>query len=60
MRDFDLNDKPAIFEGHGSHSLHKSSSKVSNTHESSKLDEPVILIMGSRVPMEKKSYDNHI
>lgn len=60
MRDFDLNDKPVIFEGHGFHGLHKSSSKASSTHESSKLDEPVIMIMGSRVPMEKKGYDNHI
>ncbi|KAJ0966997.1 hypothetical protein J5N97_023914 [Dioscorea zingiberensis] len=58
MRDFDLNDKPSIFEGHGSHSLHKSSSKAYSTHETSKLDEPVIMIMGSRVAMEKKGYDN--
>ncbi|KAJ0974239.1 hypothetical protein J5N97_016204 [Dioscorea zingiberensis] len=56
MRDFDLNDNPSLVGVVGSQNLNKSSFSISRTDESSKLDDPCVTIMGSRMTVERKSY----
>ncbi|XP_008788428.2 uncharacterized protein LOC103706171 [Phoenix dactylifera] len=58
MKDFDLNDNPSLFDIGGSHNPNKPSSKASGMSGSSKLDDPVVTIMGSRMAVEKKDYGN--
>ncbi|XP_010933330.1 uncharacterized protein [Elaeis guineensis] len=58
MRDFDLNDNPSLFDIGSSHNPNKSSSKASGMSGISRLDDPVVTIMGSRMAVEKKDYGN--
>jgi len=56
-RDFDLNDNPTFFDAMGSHNLSRFSSKASgmHVHASSKPENPVITLMGSKIT-DRKDY----
>lgn len=58
-RDFDLNDNPTFFDAMGSHNLSRFSSKGSGMNASSKPDNHVITIMGSKIA-ERKAYQDEV
>ncbi|XP_010935092.1 uncharacterized protein [Elaeis guineensis] len=60
MRDFDLNDHPFFVDAGGSHNFDKPSCEARGTSGGSKLKEPVITIMGARVPVERKDRANQV
>ncbi|KAG1361948.1 hypothetical protein COCNU_10G001670 [Cocos nucifera] len=58
MKDFDLNDDPSLFDIGGSHNPNESSSKALGMYGISKLDDPVVTIVGWRMAVEKDYYGN--
>ncbi|RWW37649.1 hypothetical protein BHE74_00057204 [Ensete ventricosum] len=60
LRDFDLNDNPCFPDTVGSHNIHKSSSKASESRGKATPDGPVIRIMGSRIAVERKDNTNQV
>ncbi|XP_073012649.1 uncharacterized protein [Typha latifolia] len=60
VRDFDLNNNPSFLDAGGSNIIDKSCLKASNTYNGPKLDNPTIMIMGSRVMVGGKDYANHM
>ncbi|XP_008808394.1 uncharacterized protein LOC103720464 [Phoenix dactylifera] len=60
MRDIDLNDHPSFVDVGGSRNFDNPSCKACGTSGGSKLNEPVITIMGARVPVERKDYVNQV
>ncbi|URD76160.1 hypothetical protein MUK42_09409 [Musa troglodytarum] len=60
LRDFDLNDNPCFPDTVGSHDIHKSSSKASESCGGPTPHGPVIRIMGSRIAVERKDNTNQV